>query len=170
MLHESMSAGRNKPKLHAHAMLRAIAVFKFAKAALMFLIALGAQALISPEVNQWARDTAGDLQIRTHSHYVRLLLGKFGALEPQSFEAISLVAFFYTALLSAEGIGLWLEKRWAEYLTIIITVSLVPAELYEIWRHATLTRFVILAANVAIVAYLVAVLRRGRTAATSPQR
>lgn len=159
-----MNAPPDKPRLHPHAMLRTIAVFKLVKALLMLVVALGAHALVGQELNQWARDMAGDLQIRAHSHYIRILLGKLGAMDPHSLNAISLVAIGYAVLLSAEGIGLWLEKRWAEYMTIIITVSLVPVELYEIWRHATVTRFVVLALNLAVVAYLVIILRRGRDA------
>ena len=148
-------------------MLKAIAALKLVKAVLMVLVALGAQALISPDVNQWAHEMTDNLQMRAHSHYIRLLLGKIGALQPHSLEAISLVAFGYAALLSAEGIGLWLEKRWAEYLTVVITVSLVPAEIYEIWLRATPGKFVVLGVNLAVVAYLVAVLRRDRSAGSA---
>jgi predicted membrane protein DUF2127 len=50
--------------------------------------------------------------------------------------------------------GLWLLKGWAEWLTVIITSSLVPFEVCEIWRHPTLVRIVVLAINIAIVVYL----------------
>ncbi len=160
-----MTTGKPPRKLHAHAMLHAIALFKFAKALLMLLVALGARALVSPALNEWARGMAEELQMRTHSHYVRLLLGKFGAMDPHSLNAISLVALGYALLLLAEGIGLWLEKRWAEYMTVIITVSLVPVELYELCHHPTVTRLVVLLLNLVLVAYLGIILRRGRPAA-----
>jgi hypothetical protein len=31
-----------------------------------------------------------------------------------------------------EGVGLWLRKRWAEWLTVIATSLLVPFEIYEL--------------------------------------
>ena len=40
-----------------------------------------------------------------------------------------LVAF--AALEAVEMVGLWLNKRWAEYLTFIATTALVPFEVYE---------------------------------------
>ena len=43
---------------------------------------------------------------------------------------------FYGSLFATEGIGVWLERRWTEYLTIIATGSLVPFELYELIRFA----------------------------------
>jgi uncharacterized membrane protein (DUF2068 family) len=45
-------------------------------------------------------------------------------------------------------------KGWAEWLTVIITSSLVPFEIYEIVRHPTWVRIMVLAINLAIVGYL----------------
>ena len=40
----------------------------------------------------------------------------------------------------AEGIGLYLEKAWGEYLTLAITVSFLPLEIFEIVRRLTWIR------------------------------
>jgi uncharacterized membrane protein (DUF2068 family) len=45
--------------------------------------------------------------------------------------------------------------RWAEHVTIVITASLVPLEVYELARHPNVTRATVLAVNLAIVIYLV---------------
>jgi uncharacterized membrane protein (DUF2068 family) len=67
----------------------------------------------------------------------------------------SVVAFVYASLLFTEGIGLWLQKRWAEYLTAIGTALLIPLEVYEIYERFTWVRIAILALNIFIVWYLV---------------
>ena len=157
-----VSAERNKQQRRQHTVLRAIAGFKLVKAVLLLLVALAAHALVNQDLAHWARDLADHLQMRVHSHYLHLLLAKLGALQPHSLEAVSAVAFGYAALLSTEGIGLWLEKRWAEYLTVVITASLVPIELYELCLHATATKFAVLGVNLTVVAYLAVVLRRER--------
>ncbi|MFZ2642184.1 MAG: DUF2127 domain-containing protein [Verrucomicrobiia bacterium] len=157
-----MSADPNSPSHRQHVALRIIAVFKLVKAMLMMLVALGARALVSHDLSRWAHGMTGELQMQMHSHYVQLLLAKLGAMQPHSLEAISAVAFGFAVLLATEGVGLWLEKRWAEYLTIAITTALVPIELYEICLHATAMKLVVLCANAAVVGYLVAVLRRER--------
>jgi uncharacterized membrane protein (DUF2068 family) len=54
------------------------------------------------------------------------------------------------------------EKKWAEYVTVTITGSLIPFEIYEIARHVSPIRIGVLAANVAVVVYLVVLLRRQR--------
>ena len=61
--------------------------------------------------------------------------------------------------------GLWLRKRWGEWATIIITSTLLPLEVYEIYRHLTWIRVAILLINVGIVIYLI---WRIRTAEATP--
>jgi uncharacterized membrane protein (DUF2068 family) len=46
-------------------------------------------------------------------------------------------------------------KHWAEWFTIIITSSLVPVEIYELYRHPTASKILVLIINIAVVAYLV---------------
>ncbi len=70
------------------------------------------------------------------------------------------VAFLYAALFVVEGVGLWMARRWAEYLTIIATSSFVPFEVYELVRHVTWPRTVTLLINLLVVAYLVVKVRQ----------
>jgi uncharacterized membrane protein (DUF2068 family) len=62
-----------------------------------------------------------------------------------------------------EGIGLYLEKVWAEYLTLIITASFLPWEIFEVIRKLTYFRVSLLVVNALVLFYLlVLVTRRGR--------
>jgi len=61
----------------------------------------------------------------------------------------------YAGFFLAEGTGLWLRKRWGEWLTVIITGSLLPVEVYEIYRHPRPVKVMVLVVNLAIVAYLI---------------
>src|SRR4029079_16543487 len=74
----------------------------------------------------------------------------------------ALFALGYGALELVEGTGLWLDQLWAEYLTVIATSLLIPFELYELVHHPSVLKAGGLAVNVAIVAYLVHLLRRRR--------
>ena len=38
----------------------------------------------------------------------------------------------YAAVEGIEAFGLWYQRRWAEYLTFIVTASLLPLEIYEL--------------------------------------
>jgi uncharacterized membrane protein (DUF2068 family) len=57
-------------------------------------------------------------------------------------------------------VGLWLDQLWAEYLTAIATSLLIPFELYEPVHSPSIWKALGLAANIAIVAYLVWLLQR----------
>jgi uncharacterized membrane protein (DUF2068 family) len=57
-------------------------------------------------------------------------------------------------------VGLALQKRWAEYFTIITTSSLLPIEIYELARRVSISRGLALLINLAVVGYLIFELRR----------
>jgi uncharacterized membrane protein (DUF2068 family) len=72
--------------------------------------------------------------------------------------ALTLVAvglLVYGLLEGIEGVGLWLAKRWAEYLTVIATAAFIPYEIYELTKAVTATKLIAFAINVAAVAYLI---------------
>ena len=71
----------------------------------------------------------------------------------------ALFALGYGLLELVEGTGLWLDQLWAEYLTVIATSLLVPLELYELVHHPSALKAGGLVVNLAIVAYLVHLLR-----------
>jgi uncharacterized membrane protein (DUF2068 family) len=60
----------------------------------------------------------------------------------------------YALLEGAEAVGLWYQKRWAEYLTFIATTLLLPLELYELSHRVSPFKVFALILNIAIVVYL----------------
>jgi uncharacterized membrane protein (DUF2068 family) len=90
-------------------------------------------------------------------------------LHASEIRVAAIFALCYGALELVEGTGLWLDQRWAEYLTVIATSLLIPYELYELVRRPTVWKAGGLAVNVAIVVYLVFLLRRGRPRKREPQ-
>jgi uncharacterized membrane protein (DUF2068 family) len=97
------------------------------------------------------------------SHYVNLALEKSAHVSPEQIKKVGLGSVIYAGLFLAEGTGLWLRKRWGEWLTVIITSSLVPVEVYEIYRHFSFVKVGVLVLNVAIVIYLIYHMRRQRS-------
>ena len=64
------------------------------------------------------------------------------------------VVLAYAALEAVEMVGLWLARRWAEYLTFVATTVLLPLEVYEIVRSVSVLKAVTFVINLAIVVYL----------------
>ncbi len=87
----------------------------------------------------------------------RGILGYFGRAfkySPSHLRILALVLLAYAALEATEMVGLWLNKRWAEYLTFVATTILVPYEVYELTLSVSVFKLVTLAINLAVVIYL----------------
>ncbi|WP_285486142.1 DUF2127 domain-containing protein [Amycolatopsis taiwanensis] len=67
---------------------------------------------------------------------------------------VGLVVAAYALLEGIEAVGLWLAKRWAEYLTFVATTILLIPEVYELTRTVSALKVVALVINLAVVAYL----------------
>jgi uncharacterized membrane protein (DUF2068 family) len=61
----------------------------------------------------------------------------------------------YGILEGVEGVGLWMAKRWAEYLTVVATAAFLPIEVHELLKTVTVTKVGAFVINVAAVVYLV---------------
>jgi uncharacterized membrane protein (DUF2068 family) len=68
----------------------------------------------------------------------------------------------YAIVFAIEGVGLLLEKTWAEYLTTAVTVSFLPIEVYELVEHPSVTKALLVLINGAVVVYLALQIRRRR--------
>ena len=67
---------------------------------------------------------------------------------------VSLLTCGYALLSLVEGTGLVLEKTWAEYLTLTLTICFLPWEVFELIRDATPARWSVLITNMLVLAYL----------------
>jgi uncharacterized membrane protein (DUF2068 family) len=145
-----------------HGGLMAIAALKFVNGFGLLAIGLGAlhylHGDIEKDVAHWMEWVRAD----PHNRYLLWLLEKLSNVDEHRLRQLSVGTFFYSALFLCEGTGLALAKRWAEYLTIVTTASLMPLEMYEIYVHPTWPRAVVLVVNFVVVAYLVQELRRTR--------
>lgn len=142
--------------------LRVIAVYKFVKCAGLILLACVVFGFTNePFVDKVAR-LVDHLPIQTGRHVLQHWMDQLTGMTPSHFVFAGIAACIYAALFFVEGFGLWTGKRWAEYLTTIATASLIPFEIYELVLHVTWVKIVVLIANVAIVFYLIYLLRRGQ--------
>jgi uncharacterized membrane protein (DUF2068 family) len=134
--------------------LRTIALFKFSKAAVAIFVGLGALQLIHADIAVVLAHWVKRFGMDPGGHYLDQLLQRATTLTPNTIRGIGVGSFIYAGLFLTEGIGLWLLKRWGEWFTIIMTSSLLPIELYEIHRHPTEWKVLLLVFNVAVVAFL----------------
>lgn len=136
-----------------------IALFKMLKALLLILAGAGMLSLLRPSAAAEVQEWLARLTMAQGQQLVHRALAFLQAASPLKIEGVGLASISYGLLFATEGVGLWLEKRWAEYLTIIATGSFIPFELYELVRKLTAVRAGALVTNTFAVAYLVYRLR-----------
>jgi uncharacterized membrane protein (DUF2068 family) len=137
-----------------------IAIFKIFKGLALVAVGIGALRLLHKDVAAETERWIELLRVDPHNHYIHRVLEKLSILDARKLKELSVGTFFYSALYLTEGIGLALRKRWAEYFTIVSTSLFIPLEIYELVKHVSLAKGILLLANAGIVAYLVVELRR----------
>jgi uncharacterized membrane protein (DUF2068 family) len=152
---------RGKP-LRDLIVLRLIAINR----AFHFLVlgALGALVLVFAANRSTLRDTfykvVADLQggvVSGQSHGHHGLLHELDNLFSTSsthLHELGAVLLAYAVIEGIEAVGLWYQRRWAEYLTFLVTTSLLPFEIYEIATRTTAFKVIAFVINIAVVAYL----------------
>lgn len=80
---------------------------------------------------------------------------KFLHLRSGTLEVLIITAAIYAVVEGTEAVGLWYEKRWAEYLTAVATAGFMPFEVIELTKRLTVVRVGALVVNLAILIYLV---------------
>ena len=101
-------------------------------------------------------------------------LNKLFSLRSSTLTTVGLGVIGYALLEGVEAVGLWFQKRWAEYLTLIATAVFLPLEVWEMAHHVTPFKVIAFVINVAVVLYLLIAKRlfgiRGGAAADEAQR
>lgn len=145
-----------------HFYLRVIAGLKIAKALTLLCVAASLLFLDGREtwfdaVNQWVEH---ELLLPHYNMVLVALRWIEEFLTGSHLRSIGLLALVYAVVLLTEGIGVWFEQRWAEWLMVCVTASLIPLEAYHLVVHPSLAKLALIAANAAIVVYLARLLRQ----------
>ncbi len=137
-----------------------IGIFKLLKSAFFFAVGLGAVHLLHKDIGDVAMRLAQALHFDVESKFVTMLVEKADLVDVHRLREVGFGTFGYSALALVEGAGLMMEKVWAEYLTLTLTVSFLPWELYELAKSPDLIRLTLLLANLSVLGYLIWLLRR----------
>lgn len=130
-------------------------VVLLAAAALAFDVAHGSEPPPDKLIH-WANL----LRIDPQNHHLDGVITKLSGVSARRLAELGFGSLLYAALFAVEGLGLWLQRRWAEWFSIGITISFVPLEIIEIVRAAHPVRVVTLVLNLVAVLYLLLRVRR----------
>ena len=82
------------------------------------------------------------------------LIEKGLAADPHTLTLVSRGVLAYGALELLEAVGLWLMRRWGEYVAVVGTAVFVPLEVYELLDRVTWLRVAALLLNLFAVVYI----------------
>lgn len=139
-----------------------IAVGKALKAIVLVTVAVAALSMARHDPLREALHVTDVLRVDPENRFVHRLLESISGVSARKLDELGIGSFVYATLFAIEGTGLWLQKRWGEIVTVVITTSFVPLEVYEIVHRTAAGKIIALAINVAVVVYLVVrLLRQG---------
>jgi len=140
--------------------LRIIAIYKFTKAFLALAVGLALFHLIHHDVSQFLRDYIIEpLHLQSDSdsenHFLKWTFEEADKMTPHTLRLSSYYSFFYAIVFSLEGTGLYLKKRWGEYMVIIVTGSFLPIEINLLFSKIVWWKIGLIIGNLLIIGYLV---------------
>jgi uncharacterized membrane protein (DUF2068 family) len=137
-----------------------IGFLKLVKATGLAVVGLGLLSLVHRDVAAAVEALVEQLRIDPQNRLIHSLLARVVGVHPRTLEEFGFGTLVYAALFATEGIGLILAKRWAEYMTLIVTVSFLPLEVYELVVHRSALKAVVVLINVVVALYLLRLVRR----------
>ena len=161
---------RDRYVLRLIALDRAVHVVLLSLLAVVIFVFAGDHAALQRDYDQILQAFGGPSQAHP-------FLGRFRqyfTITTRHLDEAGVAVTLYAVLEGVEMVGLWLAKRWAEYLTFVATTVLVPFEVYELTKSLSGLKIGTLVLNVIIVVYLLLAKRlfgiRGGSAAERDER
>jgi uncharacterized membrane protein (DUF2068 family) len=148
----------NKPTLG----LRLIAVLEATKGVLGLVLGIGLYLLTGHHRHPLIQWIVERLHLDDSAHAPHFIVEMLAHPERFRLEIWTLLAAGYATLRFVEAYGLWLARRWAEWLALVSAALYIPFEIFAIVESPTLLKVSLLVLNGAFVAYLSMVLRATR--------
>ncbi|HEX8816380.1 MAG TPA: DUF2127 domain-containing protein [Terriglobales bacterium] len=151
--------------------LRGIATLELAKGLVVLLAAIGVVLLMQRE-DPWdiADGLLRLLHISPDHHFAQVFLDWADELTSTKIYAVAGVAVAYSILRFLEAYGLWYAHAWAEWVALVSGAMYLPFEILKVAQHASWFHIGILAINLAVVFYMIYVLKTGKGHCQTLQR
>jgi uncharacterized membrane protein (DUF2068 family) len=140
----------------------------------IFVFAANRSSLRGPFYRVIADLQTGAMSGRPHQTGLLHDVDRAFSLQSSTLSLVGAVFAVYALVEGVEAVGLWRQRRWAEYLTFLVTTSLLPLEVYELSHRLSVLKALTFLINLAVVAYLLVAKRlfglRGGAAAEARER
>ena len=151
-----------KKKEHTIRGIRIVSFFEGAKGLLVLLVGLGLLEFIHKDLDLVAEQIVRQFHLNPARHYPRIFIDLINHLTDGQLLAMAFSALLYSAVRFVEAIGLWLQRKWAEWFGLLAGGLYIPIELFEIMRGITWPKVTLLIVNAGVVGYLAYILYQAR--------
>ena len=141
---------------------RIVALFEGAKGLLVLFVGFGLLELIHRDLHLVAEQIVRQLHLNLARHYPRIFIETVNHLTDGQLWAMAFSALLYSIVRFVEAIGLWLQRKWAEWFGVLTGGIYIPVELFEITHRITWIKIAVLIINTGIVGYLACILYQSR--------
>ena len=142
--------------------MQAVALMEAVKGLIVLGAGFGLLTLLHRDVAHVAISLVTRLHIDPARHYAGVFLDAAEHVTDANLWLGAALALLYSTIRMAEGYGLWFGHRWAAWLGAAGGALYVPIEVYELWHKPGWIKAATLTFNVAVLVYLVWMLRRGQ--------
>ena len=159
----------NKPTLG----LRLIAIFEGVKGALGLALGIALHLLAGSDAHPFLQSIVQRFHLADEGHSPHFIVSMLTHRDSLRLEVWTVLAVLYAALRFTEAYGLWLARRWGEWLALVSVALYVPFEIYALTLGVSVVKIALLVLNLAFVAYLAVILiatRRKRAIADALAR
>ena len=106
----------------------AIGIFKLIKATRLVTLGVAGLAKDPSDLAFRVWHLASWMGISPGGHALGHLIGKLSAFNDHKARQLAVASLCYAAVFLVEGIGLLSRRRWAEWLTVVVTASSSPSK------------------------------------------
>jgi uncharacterized membrane protein (DUF2068 family) len=134
--------------------IRLIALLKFIKGMLLLVSGIGLLKILHGDTASIVIHFINTLHVDPDNRFIQNLILKASVVSDRQLKGLSVGSFFFSGLALTEGMALMLQKHWAKYFTLIVTMSFIPLELWGLIDRFSWIKIALIAVNLAIVWYL----------------
>jgi uncharacterized membrane protein (DUF2068 family) len=143
--------------------LRTIAMFDVIMGTIVLLLGCGLFHLTHENLAEIAERVVQVLHVNPEGKVAKLFYELAGHSTYRNLWVLALATLAYASVRLAEGYGLWRDREWAQWFSLLSTALYLPPELYWMLRDPNWFNCAVLVTNIAIFLFMVSLRVNGRS-------
>jgi uncharacterized membrane protein (DUF2068 family) len=143
------------------AVLRTIAMFEVTKGAIVLLLGCGLFHLMHKNLDDVVERLVQVLHLNPEGKLSNLFFELASHASDRNLWALALGTLAYASVRSIEAYGLWREREWAQWFSLLSTALYLPPELYWMFRDPSWLKCAVLVTNIAIFLFMLSLCVNG---------